>query len=205
MPDLTERKTGKGRPVIIAKGFFPIPLPTAQIAGAYEKQGFRPVVIPLSLKDKLDVVTYADTVAATIRREARSYGGQVDVVGTSMGGVALYYAIKLLDVASLVRTAVAAGAPFHGTLYTVPGLAVPVLGRSARQMAPHSAFLRRLRELPLPPGPKYISICGTRDWISPWPTTYVEGALNPHWGFKHADLMTFGRTHRRIALMLLEE
>jgi pimeloyl-ACP methyl ester carboxylesterase len=192
-----------GRTVIVANGFLPFPRPMGRIKAAYRSAGLRPYVVPFSLAQKFDVRLYACDIADAIRQEAVRSGQKVDVVGASMGGLCAFYALAFCDVAPLVRTAVAAAAPFDGTDFTAPGRPFPVLGNSARQMTRGSDLLQNLRRTKLPIGPRYVTIGGLRDRVCPPPTTKFPGTENVLWPCGHLDFMFRTWTHELIAALIL--
>jgi len=196
----------KRRIVIVANGFFPLPIPMRHIAAAIEQHGFEPDIIPFDLRNKWDARTYAATIAHHVRMAYRRSGRQVHVIGTSMGGVAGLYAIMFEGIAEMVRTFVAVGAPFDGSpLAAKFSLVAPLAGcLAAGQLTKGSRILHTLKTTPLPEGPRYISLGGLSDRTCPIPSHELAGADNYRWSFNHGEIMFKSWVHGMIAALLLD-
>ncbi|MBU1916110.1 GPI inositol-deacylase, partial [Patescibacteria group bacterium] len=192
-----------GRPVIIANGFFPVPIPLGHIAAVYQAHGFDARIVPFALRNKIDVHTYAQTIEQMARDAYAETGLQVDIIGLSMGGIAALYAIKFLAAAPHIRTLIAIGSPFHGSPVAAMSTISPWFSRTARQLAPDSELLKELRAAPRPPEVRFISLGGIFDTISPLPTTRLDEAENYFWFFGHHDLMFLGWLHWEVVKLLL--
>ncbi|MFH1047187.1 MAG: hypothetical protein V1738_02690 [Patescibacteria group bacterium] len=195
--------SANGRPLIIANGFFPVPLPLSHIAAAYRSCGFSATVIPFDLRNKCDVLTYAKTIDQLARRLFAETGQAVDIVGLSMGGIAGLYAIKFLGTAAFVRTLVTIGSPFHGSPVAAWAMMSPLFQLAARQMSPGSALLKKLELAPLPEEVRFVSLGGLFDLVSPVPTTKATDAENHYWCFSHYDLMFMSWLHLQVARLIL--
>jgi pimeloyl-ACP methyl ester carboxylesterase len=178
----------------------------AHIKWAIRRHGYRPVIIPFSIKNKRDVLTYAKSITRYVREEAQRTGMKVDLIGTSMGGVTGLYALMFEGIADLVRTFVAVGAPFNGSPWANFFRPLSILGmvRTADQLSTRSRLLHKLRQTPLPEGPRYISLGGLYDTICPIPTHEIEGMRNIRHPFGHPDIMFRGWMHGYIAKNLLD-
>ncbi|HSD12308.1 MAG TPA: hypothetical protein VLC10_02005, partial [Patescibacteria group bacterium] len=54
---------------------------------------------------------------------------------------------------------------------------------------PDSEFLKELHADPLPPGPRYVSVAGTRDLICPRGTSLLDGAEHYELPIGHAEFI----------------
>jgi pimeloyl-ACP methyl ester carboxylesterase len=183
-------------PILIANGFAPFPLPLHVAIAYYRERGFEVNVVPFHLENKRDVLKYAKTVADAVTGHSKT--GKVNLIGFSMGGVASLYALKRLGIAPRVATFVALGAPFRGATIATFGQFTGIFTKTSRQLAPKSAFLADLHKDPLPPGPRYVSIGGTDDWICPLATTRLSGAENYEGPFGHQSFLIDPAVHELI-------
>ncbi len=176
-------------PVIIANGFTPIPVPLDLICAQYEKRGFDVRAVPYRLANMCDVETYAqditDAVHATLRQTGRD---RVNLIGMSMGGVASLYAMKRLGLAPRVAAFVAMASPFRGSKLALLGATTVLFTIVGDQLSPGSAFLAALHADPLPTGPRYVALAGTRDRICPTHSALLDGAEHHPRPFSHFDL-----------------
>jgi len=196
--------SANGRPLIIAGGFFPVPVPLGHIAAIYAANGFDVRIIPFDLRNKLDVRVYAQSIAELARQAHQETSQRADIIGLSMGGVAALYAIKFLGAGENIHTSVAIGSPFYGSPVAEFWSQWPRrFNLSARQMSPGSDLLKQLREAPLPEGPRFVSLGGIFDVVSPAPTTQLDDAENYLWFFGHHDLMFLGWLHFEVIKLLL--
>jgi hypothetical protein len=178
-----------GRIVIIANGFLPFPIPLGQVADIYRANGFAAHVVPFDWRNKMCLRYYAQTISSLTERLRTPNKPRVDIVGLSMGGLAAIFAVKLLNSAPRIRTVLTIGSPFYGSPLATLGTMTPWFHRPARQMSPGSPLLRELRRAKLPEHVRFISIGGSYDMISPFPTTQVEDAKNYTWCFGHHELV----------------
>jgi len=194
------------RIVIVANGFFPLPIPMGHITAAIRQHGFEPEIIPFDLRNKWDAPTYARAIARHVRAAYHRSGRKVHVIGTSMGGIAGLYAILFLDISQMVQTFVAAGAPFDGSPVAAKFSRVaPLAGcLAAGQLTKGSWVLHAIKVTPLPAGPRYISLGGLSDRTCPIPTHELAGAENHLWSFSHRDIMFKSWMHGMIADLLLD-
>lgn len=198
-------QTRPARPVLVASGFCPFPLPHDIILARYRRDGFRISVVPFRMDDMRDTLAFSAHTAEEARRIAASHGGKIDLVGVSMGGIAGLHALKRHGIAPLVGTFIAVGTPFQGTSMAVFGLPTVAFSRVGRQLAPWSRFLADLHADPLPPGPRYVTIVGDRDVVCPPPTARLAGADNVHGDFGHLSLFHDGVLHDLVAAVLRGE
>jgi pimeloyl-ACP methyl ester carboxylesterase len=192
------------RPLLIANGFSPLPMPSGHLITTYRSAGFHPVVVPFRYEDMMDVKRYARNIALTLRGMHDSNDRQVDVVGISMGGVAALFAVKYMASARFVRTVVMAGSPMNGTPAAFLGQWTLLFQKTGRQLAFDSDFLKKLHEDPLPHGPRYMTVSGLFDLICPPCSSVLNGADNRFLPFQHHDLMFTTWVHAEIAKMILE-
>jgi triacylglycerol lipase len=196
------RRPDPDRPVLVASGFAPFPLPHDLILRRYRRDGFTISVVPFRMEDMRDTRAFAEHVAAEARQIAEAYEGKIDLVGVSMGGIAGLHAIKRLGIAPFIKTFVAVGTPFQGTSMAVFGLPTGVFSRVGRQLSPWSKYLSELHGDPLPRGPRYVSIIGEQDVICPPPTARLDGAENLYGPFGHASLFYDSALHDLVAAVL---
>ncbi len=196
----------KKRIVVVANGFFPIPIPMGHIADAIRRNGFKPRIIPFDLRNKWDAAVYSETIAYHVRQAYRESGRLVDLIGTSMGGIAGLHAIMFNGIAGLVRKFVAVGAPFNGSPVAAAFRRVaPLIGcLAAGQLTEGSAILELLKRTPLPTGPEYHSFGGLYDSTCPIPTHELAGAMNGRYPFSHRDIMFRSWFHGFIAENILK-
>ncbi len=192
-----------GRPIIIANGFFPFPVPLGHVAAVYRASGFDARVIPFDIRNKMCVRVYANAIANFARQMHTESGKRVDILGLSMGGISGLYAVKLMDCAHCARTVIAIGSPFHGSPIAAYGTMSPWFNRTALQLSPGSKILRELRQAKLPADVRFISLGGIFDCVCPFPTTRMEDAENYIWCFAHHDLMFLSWLHPEVVKLLI--
>jgi alpha-beta hydrolase superfamily lysophospholipase len=132
-------------------------------------------------------------------------GVPVDVIAHSQGGLVVRSALgDELDPfdprAPRIGTVITLGSPHHGTNAATAAALLrhtrygPMIeagagalgrkrgldprGKSVRQMADTSDFLRRLNRRPLPNGVRVVSIAARRDLVVPSPRSHLRGATN---------------------------
>ncbi len=169
--------TQRRLPILIANGFAPFPIPLHLVCERFKAYGFRAHVVGFRVSDMRDVETYARHIAKearALRREERA--PKVNLLGFSMGGVAALYGVKRLGLAPEVAAFVGLGSPFLGSLASWFAVPTGIFSLTGLQLAPDSAFLEELHADPLPAGPRYVSVAGTRDLICPTGTARLEGS-----------------------------
>lgn len=187
-------------PVLIASGFSPFPLPLDIITDHYRRRGYDISIVPFRLEDMRDTRAFARHVASV--SEAIAKGGQINLLGMSMGGVAALYALKRLGIASRVAVFISVGAPFHGSWLSWIALPTGIFTRIGLQFSRGSEFLGRLHTGPLPAGPRYVAIAGAHDAICPPETALLHGAEHVIGPFGHTDLFLDRWLHDVIVLHL---
>lgn len=187
---------GPTLPIVIASGFSPFPLPLKPGIRRLRKQGCDVSVVPFSLKDMRDIETFAAHIADAVRSAAaRSPTDKVNLIGLSMGGVAGLHAIKRLGIAGLVDTFIAVGTPFYGSTFSWFAVPTVVFSRTGNQLSTKSAYLKDLRDEPLPTGPRYVSIAGSKDVICPEKTALLADTEHEIGDFDHSDIFRSMKVH----------
>jgi len=183
-------------PIVIASGFSPIPLPLSPGIRRLRKKGCDIMVVPFRLEDMRDVETFAHHIVIAVEEAAaRSPTGRINLVGLSMGGVASLHAIKRLDMARLVDTFIAVGAPFHGSAYSWFALPTIVFTRTGNQLSTKSSYLKRLRNEPLPLNTRFITIAGRDDRICPPTSALLKGTEQVIGDFDHQAIFRTVKVH----------
>lgn len=185
-------------PVLIASGFFPVPLPLESVRTFYEKRGHATEIVPFAFDNMRDVVRYAKAVALSAAEFSGRHGGKINLFGFSMGGVASLYAIKRLGIADRVAVLLACCSPFHGVPLAYVGIPTRLFTKVGWQLSPKSKFLRQLRSDPLPSGPRYVAVAGTHDMICPAESARFEGAELISAPYSHNDFIVNDRLHALI-------
>jgi pimeloyl-ACP methyl ester carboxylesterase len=123
----------------------------------------------------------------------------IDIVGHSMGGLIGLYYVKKLGGASRVRKLVMMGTPLHGTWAALPGVAsLGLFSASSWQLLPRSHFLRELATGPLPHAVEYYTIAAARDWVTPLPSTRLDGATQVTVPLGHSSLVVSEEVYEHI-------
>lgn len=170
-------RTQRRLPILIANGFAPFPIPLHLVCDRFKAYGFRTHVVSFRVSDMRDVETYARHVARDARILQLNAGvSRINLLGFSMGGVAALYGVKRLGLAPDVATFVGLGSPFLGSVASWFAVPTGLFSRTGLQLSPDSAFLSELHADPLPRGPRYVSVAGTRDLICPPGTARLEGS-----------------------------
>lgn len=188
--DATVPRTPSRLPILIANGFAPFPLPLQVVREQYRARGYATRVVPFRLADMADVERYAAHIAAeakSLMREKRC--DRVHLIGYSMGGVAGLYAIKRLGLAEHVEAFAGLGSPFHGSRFSWFAIPSGLFSLMGSQLVPRSPFLKRLHEDPLPLGPRYLTVAGTRDAVCPPATARLDGAHFRELPIGHAQFL----------------
>jgi triacylglycerol esterase/lipase EstA (alpha/beta hydrolase family) len=101
---------------------------------------------------------------------------QVHLVGHSLGGTVIRWFVQELDGAAVVDTAICVATPHQGTRAAFTGA---LFGRTARQLLPGSAVMRRLNSRPLPASVRWVSYYSNLDLlIQPCSSAKLDGAAN---------------------------
>lgn len=177
-------------PVLISNGFAPFPIPLHAVRERLKALGHRTHVVPFRLSDMRDVRAFAAHICREHRKlQLGTNEPRVNVLGFSMGGVAALYAIKRMGLAPDVATFAGLGSPFHGSTASWFALPTGLFSTTGLQLIPDSAFLEDLHADPLPAGPRYVSVAGTRDLICPGRTARLEGAEHHELPIGHAEFI----------------
>lgn len=181
----------RGIPILMANGwapFFGLPLQVVQLQ--YLARGFPSYVIPYRADDMRNMDAFADHVAVCVYRFCREHRlEKVNFMGISLGGLAGYIAVKKHGIAPLLATFASVGAPLRGTALGYAGIPSGVFSRIGFQVRPNGGFVRRIDELPLPEGPRYVSVAGKRDYTCPPELAHIPGAENHTLDFGHAGVL----------------
>lgn len=202
MADPDRRKPHR-LPILIANGFAPFPLPLQVVRDHYRARGYASRVVPFRLADMADVERYAAHIAAEAKTLMDKKGcDRVHLLGYSMGGVAGLYAIKRLGLAACIEAFAGLGSPFRGTMLSWFAVSSGLFSLTGAQLVPNSPFLKRLHADPLPPGPRYLSIAGSRDLICPPETSLLDGADQQELPIGHAQFLVDERVPDLVAPFL---
>lgn len=178
-------------PIVAANGFAPFPIPLHLIRAQFRDRGYHARVVPFRMDDMRDVETYAAHVLAEVERACDDFGvDRVHLLGYSMGGVAGLHALKRLDMAERVETFVGLGSPFHGSLVSWFAVPTGIFSRTGIQLVPGSEFLKSLHADPLPFGPRYLSVAGTRDRVCPPRTALLAETQHVELPISHVEFIT---------------
>jgi pimeloyl-ACP methyl ester carboxylesterase len=111
----------------------------------------------------IDLVALAASLAAQVRRSDAATGSAppLHLVGHSLGGLLIRYAVSELGLAGRVRAVTTLGTPHGGSP------ALPDEARLARDLRPGSALLRRLNARPLPAGVRWTAYYSDSDEVIP--------------------------------------
>lgn len=195
--------TQSAPPILLVDGFTPFPTPYFHIRRFYKKNDRDIRTVPFVLAVTRDVTTYAQHIKnAATRLMHRCDAEQIDIIGYSMGGVAALYAMKRLNLATEVRTFLSYGAPFNGAVFSTYSRTTKLCKTLGRQLSPGSEFLRELHADPLPEGPRYVSLYGTRDLMCRPRDCMLHSAENHHIVAGHWTFVYNPRIHRIILTYL---
>lgn len=201
--DAPGRRKQRRLPVLISNGFAPFPIPLHLVVERFREHGFRTHVVGFRMSDMRDIETYARHIVRDARILQLDAGvSRINLLGFSMGGVAALYAVKRLGLAPDVATFVGLGSPFLGSVASWFAVPTGLFSRTGLQLAPGSEFLAELHADPLPPGPRYVSVAGTRDLICPRSTSLLDGAEHYELPIGHAEFIARPNAANLVALLL---
>ena len=189
-------------PILIACGFSPSEILLKAMdkpLDHFRAQGYDITVIPFRLGDMRDVQTFAGHIVLEVGAARVTRPGlKVNLIGLSMGGVAGMYAIKRLGIAEYVDTFVGVGAPFYGSFWSWFAVTTGVFKRTGSQLSLGSPFLQKLRDEPLPDGPRYVTIAGSDDRICPPKTALLPGTDQHVEKFDHNAIFRKRKVFERV-------
>jgi pimeloyl-ACP methyl ester carboxylesterase len=131
---------------------------------------------------------------------------RIDIVGHSMGGLIGLYYVKHLGGHPKVRKLIMMGTPHGGTWAALAGVAtMGLLSASSWQLLPGSDFLRELARGPLPSSVEFTSLAAIRDWVTPFPSTRLEGAHAVSVPLGHSSLVVSDEVYGHLVETLRRE
>jgi hypothetical protein len=179
-----------GVPILMASGWAPFPLPLHLVRWQYEALGFPTDVIPFRLSDNRDLRQYEAHVTEYVPWYCRRHGlRQVNLMGISLGAPASLGAIKRGGIAPLVASFASVGGPLLGSPLWVLAAPSGVFTPLGFQIRPFSGYLTALARLPLPEGPTYVAVSGSRDRTCPVWSATLPGAHNFVLDFGHGAVL----------------
>jgi triacylglycerol lipase len=191
-------------PVILVHGYDGSPDAMETIGRRLERNGREVLYVTLPDHGRAPIGDSGRAVADVVRA---SRARLVDLVGFSLGGLAVREFLRAEGVAARARRVVFLGTPNHGTALAAGG-AGSGCDRGCAQMAPESGFLRALNSGDETPGPaRYVSVYSRFDeTVVPPRTSRLAGATNIALGapaLSHVDLVAdprpVGLTLRALA------
>ncbi len=189
-----DRTVSPAPPLIVVGGFYPLltAMPLGPVTEHFRRLGRLVIALPHSVVNMCDVRLRAERLAKVALRLAAGSPGtgcKVDILGFSMGGLCGLYAIQNFGLAPRLRTLLTYGAPFQGTDAAYLGIFTGHFGHAALQMLPGSRLLRDMERQGLPPGPRYVSVSGSADYVCPTPRCRLPGAEHALVPFGHSDFL----------------
>jgi triacylglycerol lipase len=199
--DAGDGQDPKVRPLLIVGGFYPLltPMPLGKAARFFRQRGWRVWILPHGFRSMRDVRRRAANVDRMVRQILAETGcRQLDILAFSMGGLASLYAIQKYGLAEHVRTFVAYSSPFQGVPASLAILATVYFARVAFQLLPGSQVINEILAGDLPPGPRYVSVGGTGDWLCPPESTRLPGAEHATCPHDHLDFLIDSRVYAAL-------
>lgn len=124
--------------------------------------------------------------------------GKITIIGHSKGGLIGRYYVSMLGGNERVHTLITLGTPHNGNHFAVLA-ALTVIGlisKSVWQMMPHSRFMKKLRNTPIPKDVQTVSIYSSNDGVVSPEKSMIqipEGATNIRnielAGYTHTDYL----------------
>ena len=166
-PDVPARPRADERlPVLLVHGYGGCAGQWVPVRSALLAAGFHTVETFAYDSFRFDVPTLARQLAQSVRRLLAEHEAEgvheVILVGHSLGGVIVRYAVSLGGLDAVVRTAVTVAAPHGGC-----ALARLAVAPAAAQLRPGSALLRRLEAAASPGHARWIAYSGGSDLVVP--------------------------------------
>jgi triacylglycerol lipase len=133
-----------------------------------------------------------------LRHRQQGAPGKVRLVAHSLGGMVVRRALHDADFAKKIDKIIFLGTPHQGNVY----YRVP-FPRAVKELAPHSAMIKRFKEEPLPPGVQFWNIRGTLDLVTPGHDTFLPHVPNLVFdGVGHAGLLSARRVFQAMLAIL---
>ncbi len=177
-------------PVLLLQGYLANRGSVHLLARRLHEMGHVVMTYKLGRMNLGDIRDTAGLVARKVETLVQQTGvSHVDIIGHSMGGLVGLYYVKRLGGRHRVNRLVLLGSPAAGTWSAVFGLFTAPLGPASVQLLPGSAFLKELKETPLPPGVDLVTISGDRDFFAPMRSTVLQGARHITLPTTHSGLL----------------
>ncbi len=184
------------RPVLLVPGFSGQDLVYWNIfRRRLERDGFQAFTLTLPGLALQDIRVSSRMLARRVDEVLDATGAdQIDLIGHSLGGLAMRHYIQVMGHGDLVRHCASLGTPHQGTLSALPILLRP----AGRQLIPGSGFLQELESEPLPQ--PWTNIYSPRDsLVVPYRNAHLPGADNHRLGFGgHWGLLIRDAAYRPI-------
>lgn len=186
----------QARPVLLVPGFSGQDLVYWNIfRRRLERDGFQAFTLTLPGLALQDIRVSSRMLARRVDEVLDATGAdQIDLIGHSLGGLAMRHYIQIMGHGDNVRRCASLGTPHQGTLSALPVLLRP----AGRQLIPGSSFLQALESEPLPQ--PWINIYSPRDsLVVPYRNAHLPGADNHRLGFGgHWGLLIRDAAYRPI-------
>ena len=159
----SETRSRVGTPVVLVHGYGGRPAQWAPLEWRLRRHGFD-TVHRLRLNPFVeDIPAMARRLACTVRVLLHRTGAErVHLVGHSMGGIVIRYAVTVLALDEVVDTAVTVASPHGGS-----PLAHLACGATAAQLRPGSTVLRALEQAARPGRTRWVSVYSDADGVVP--------------------------------------
>lgn len=184
------------RPVLLVPGFSGQDLVYWNIfRRRLERDGFQAFTLTLPGLALQDIRVSSRMLARRADEVLDATGAdQIDLIGHSLGGLAMRHYLQVMDRGDRVRQCASLGTPHQGTLSALPILLRP----AGRQLIPGSGFLQELESEPLPQ--PWTNIYSPRDsLVVPYRNAHLPGADNHRLGFGgHWGLLIRDAAYRPI-------
>lgn len=184
------------RPVLLVPGFSGQDLVYWNVfRRRLERDGFQAFTLTLPGLALQDIRTSSTMLARRVDEILDATGAdRIDLIGHSLGGLAMRHYIQEADGADKVGRCASLGTPHQGTLSALPALLRP----AGRQLLPGSAFLRKLDSHPVPR--PWTNVYSPRDsLVIPYRNAHLPGADNHKIGFGgHWGLLVRDAAYRPI-------
>lgn len=196
---------GPATPVVLLHGYGGTRSQFLTVERMLRRAGFSTVVTMGYDARRHDIPELADQLCRLVRSLAASTGApRVHLVGHSLGGVIIRYAVTVAGLDPLVGAAVTVASPHGGSEW-----AHLATDATARQLRPGSALLRRLEAMACPGRARWAAFYSDRDvvvapahaWIRP-PALAARNVVVP--GESHLSILLSPRLARGVVEHLAE-